>query len=124
MSYNEVREVSVRNFDQDPPWNPDYYDQKGQDEATTASPESYISVDELETVYHILLILFYIALPVSLILLRCITIKNVPKLDLAFLFNAFTAWFWIIWFFIIWGTNLCYWPGQDWWPFGGTYFMA
>ena len=121
MSYNEVREVSVPNFGKSPPWNRDYYDHEdGQDETTTASPRSYISVAELENVYHILLIIFYIALPVSLILLRCITIKNVPKLDIAFLFNAFTAWFWIIWFFIIWATNLCYWPGQDWWPFGGS----
>ena len=114
MSYNEVRE----DFDQDPL---DYYHQEdGQDETTTTSPRTYISMAELENVYHILLIIFYIALPVSLILLRCITIKNVPKLDIAFLFNAFTAWFWIIWFFIIWATNLCYWPGQDWWPFGGS----
>jgi len=60
---------------------------------------------ELERVFYILLILFYIALPVSLILLRCITIKNVPKRDIFFLFNAFTAWFWIIWFFIIWSEN-------------------
>ena len=118
MSYNEVRE----DFDQDPL---DYYHHEdGQDETTTTSPRSFISMCELENVYHILLILFYIALPVSLILLRCITIKNVPKLDIAFLFNAFTAWFWIIWFFIIWATNLCYWPGQDWWPFGGSTFMA
>jgi len=121
MSYNEVREVGVPNLDHNPPWNPDYYDHEDpQDETTTtAPPEPYITMAELESIYHILLILFYIAIPVSLILLRCITIKNVPKLDVAFLFNAFTAWFWIIWFIIIWGTNLCYWPGQDWWPFGG-----
>ena len=124
MSYNEVRDVGVQNFNSNPYWNPDYsnYDHEDpqQAETTTASPESYISMEELENTYHILLIFFYIVIPVSLILLRCITIKNVPKLDIAFLFNAFTAWFWIIWFFIIWGTNLCYWPGQDWWPFGGS----
>ena len=122
MSYNEVREVGVPNFDHNPPWNPDYYDHEDpQDETTTtAPPEPYITMAELESIYHILLILFYIAIPVSLILLRCITIKNVPKLDIAFLFNACTAWFWIIWFSIIWGTNLWYWPGQDWWPFGGN----
>ena len=107
MSYNEVREVGVPNLDHNPPWNPDYYDHEDpQDETTTtAPPESYITMAELESIYHILLILFYIAIPVSLILLRCITIKNVPKLDVAFLFNAFTAWFWIIWFFIIWSEN-------------------
>ena len=124
MSYNEVRDAGVPNFNSNPYWNPDYYDDhedpETTTETTTASPESYISMEELENVYHILLIFFYIVLPVSLILLRCITIKNVPKLDIAFLFNAFTAWFWIVWFFIIWGTNLCYWPGQDWWPFGGS----
>ena len=129
MSYDEVIDFGATSLDripysyQDPPWNPDYYDHEEdaqEDETTmTAPPESeYISLAELESIYHILLILFYIVLPVSLILLRCITIKNVPKLDIAFLFNAFTAWFWISWFFIIWGTNLCYWPGQDWWPFG------
>ena len=75
-------------------------------------------MDELENIYNVL-ILFYAVLPVSLILLRCITIKNVPKLDIFFLFNAFTAWFWIIWFLTIWATDLCYWPGQDSWPFGG-----
>ena len=120
MSYNEVREVGVPNLDHNPPWNSDYYNHEDETTTTVAPPELYITMAELESIYHILLILFYIAIPVSLILLRCITIKNVPKLDIAFLFNAFTAWFWIIWFIIIWGTNLCYWPGQDWWPFGGN----
>ena len=112
MSYDQVRDVGVRNF------NPDYYEDP-QTETSTASPESSIRMDELENIYNVLLILFYAVLPVSLILLRCITIKNVPKLDIFFLFNAFTAWFWIIWFLTIWATDLCYWPGQDSWPFGG-----
>lgn len=69
---------------------------------------------EAESVFNILLILIYIALPVFLILLRCITIKNIPKTDIFFLFNAFTAWFWIIWFLFLYNC-----PEQEWWPFGG-----
>ena len=115
---DDPNEDRVSNLDSNSPWNPDYYD---EDEKTTASSQSYITVEELESIFYILLILFYVALPVSLILLRCVTIKNVPKLDIAFLFNAFTTWFWIVWFTTIWGTNLVYWPGQDWWPFGGGF---
>ena len=113
---HDPNEDRVLNLDSNSPWNPDYDE---EDEKTTASSQSYITVEELESIFYILLILFYVALPVSLILLRCVTIKNVPKLDIAFLFNAFCTWFWIVWFTTIWGTNLVYWPGQDWWPFGG-----
>ena len=83
---DDPNEDRVSNLDSNSPWNPGYYD---EDEKTTASSQSYITVEELESIFYILLILFYIALPVSLILLRCVTIKNVPKLDIAFLFNAY-----------------------------------
>ena len=73
---------------------------------------------EAENVFNILLILLYIALPVFLIILRCITIKNIPKGDIFFLFNALTAWFWIIWFLFLYNC-----PEQEWWPGGGTKFM-
>ena len=131
MSLSDVRDGSNQDYfyqegfrkeasTESPESDQDYNYQEGfKEETSTESPESYITREELESIYHTLLIIFYIALPVSFILLRCFTIENVPKLDLLFLFNAFTFWLWIFWFFIIWATDLFYWPGQDWWPFGG-----
>ena len=131
MSLSDVRDGSNQDYfyqegfrkeasTESPESDQDYYYQEGfEEETSTESPESYITREELESIYHTLLIIFYIALPVSFILLRCFTIENVPKVDLLFLFNALTFWLWIVWFFIIWATDLFYWPGQDWWPFGG-----
>ena len=65
--------------------------------------------DPLETIYHTLLIIFYVALPLLMTILRCFTMKNIPKVDLVFLFFAITFWFWIIWFSTILTNDLVSW---------------
>ena len=69
--------------------------------------------DPLETIYHTLLIIFYVALPLLMTILRCFTMKNIPKVDLVFLFFAITFWFWIIWFSTILTNDLVSWGGAN-----------
>ena len=47
----------------------------------------------METIYHTLLIIFYVALPLLMTILLWCTMKNIPKVDLVFLFFAITFWF-------------------------------
>ena len=69
--------------------------------------------DPLETIYHALLIIFYVALPLLMTILRCFTMKNIPKVDLVFLFFAITFWFWIVWFSTILTNDLVSWSGAN-----------
>ena len=91
MSLSDVRDGSNQDYfyqegfrketsAESPESDQDYYYQEGfREETSTESPESYITREELESIYHTLLIIFYVALPVSFILLRCFTIENVPR---------------------------------------------
>jgi len=82
--------------------------------------------DPLETIYHALLIIFYVALPLLMTILRCFTMKNIPKVDLVFLFFAITFWFWIVWFSTILTNDLVSWGGANLipgWDFAGVCFM-
>ena len=47
----------------------------------------------MEPIYHTLLIIFYVALPLLMTILLWCTMKNIPKVDLVFLFFAITFWF-------------------------------
>ena len=76
---------------------------------------------DLETHFQIFLLVLYVIIPMTLLLLKCFLLKNVPLKDIFYLVTAFSSFSLLVWIIILLGTNLyCTTPdGCGYVPYGG-----